>query len=243
MDPNAQLSTPSPPVIMLPGHTIERETTITVECHDRAFNLVTATLDAEPTSEPLFRVEAKWGTSWSLRRKVFDVAPARGGDGSSARREHLFDLRHHSADPKNGWVVETGEGGGDGDGDGSNRRGRRRLAELTHHKQITSLGHSDIDATVRTAAGEDVVVRMRRVGDRAGDLETVVVGVDGDVAPFARIEKVAYSPPPGLVGLIVRERAEGPTSVWRARAAAGVDLTLVMVMVLCRAQMCHVWKK
>ncbi|KAL1846339.1 hypothetical protein Daus18300_014280 [Diaporthe australafricana] len=219
--PVAPLSTPSPPVIMLPGHTTERETSITVECHHHAFNLVTATLDGDP-SEPLFRVEAKLGTSWSWRRRVYAESPE-----EQQQRRHLFDFRHASVDPKNRWLVEAADD-------------KRQLAELVHQKQITSLGHSDIDATVRTAAGEDVVVSMQRAaGDEGG--EDVTVSVDG--APFARIDKVAYTPPTGVVGYVVGEKAKGPSSVWKVTAAAGVDLALVMVMALCRAEMYHVWKK
>ncbi|KAI3399859.1 hypothetical protein diail_5370 [Diaporthe ilicicola] len=217
----APLTTPSPPVIMLPGHTTERETSITVECHHHAFNLVTATLDGDP-SEPLFRVEAKLGTSWSWRRKVFADSP---GGSPPEQRRHLFDFRHASVDPKNRWLVEAA-------GD------KRQLAELVHQKQITSLGHSDVDATVRTVAGEDVVVSMRRADDVGED---VTVSVDG--APFARIEKVSYQAPTGVVGSLIGEKATGPSSVWKVKAADGVDLALVMVMTLCRAEMYHVWKK
>lgn len=210
--------------MMLPGHTTERETSITVECHHHAFNLVTATLDGDP-GEPLFRVEAKLGTSWSWRRRVFAEAP---DGGSPDQRRHLFDFRHASVDPKNPWLVEAADD-------------KRQLAELVHQKQITSLGHSDVDATVRTAAGEDVVVSMRREGDGHRGGEAVTVSVDG--APFARIDNVAYTAPTGVVGYVVGEKAKGPPSVWRVTAAAGADLALVMVMTLCRAEMYHVWKK
>lgn len=211
---------------MLEGHTSTRETSFTVECHDRAFNLVTTALDTPP-NEPLFRAESKLGTSWSWRRKVY-ASPGGGGGGAAAAHEHLFDFRHHSADPKNRWLVEAA-------GD------KRQLADLVHRKQVTSVGHSDIDATVRTTAGEDVVVSMRRSGSAGVEFEDMSLSV-GDTT-FAHIQKIAYTPPVGLIGKIVRESTKSPSSVWKATVAEGVDMSLVMAMVLCRAEMCHVWKK
>lgn len=221
----APLTTPKPPVIMLDGHTRTTETSFTVECHDRAFNLVTAALDTPP-NEPLFRAESKLGTSWSWRRKVFSAGP--GGDAAAAAQEHLFDFRHHSVDPKNRWLVEAADD-------------KRQLAELVHAKQVTSVGHSDINATVRTTAGEDVVVSMRRSGSASVAFEDMSLSV-GDTT-FAHIQKIAYTPPVGLVGKVIGESVKSPSSVWKATVAEGVDMSLVMVMVLCRAEMCHVWKK
>lgn len=215
------LTTPKPPVIMLEGYTSTRETSFTVECHDRVFNLVTTALDTPP-SEPLFRAESKLGTSWSWRRKVYDQ-PA------GAEQRHIFDFRHHSVDPKNRWLVEAADD-------------KRQLAELVHRKQVTSVGHSDIDATVRTTAGEDVVVSMRRCGsEESAAFEDMSLSV-GDTT-FAHIQKIAYTPPVGLVGKVVGESIKSPSSVWKATVAEGVDMSLVMAMVLCRAEMCHVWKK
>lgn len=214
------LSTPKPPVIMLEGFTSTEETSFTVECHDRVFNLVTTALDT-PGNEPLFRAESKLGTSWSWRRKVFDQP-------TGAEQKHIFDFRHHSADPKNRWLVEAADD-------------KRQLAELVHKKQVTSVGHSDIDATVRTTAGEDVVVSMRRSGSESAAFENMSLSV-GDTT-FAHIQKIAYTPPVGLVGKIAGESIKSPSSVWKATVAEGVDMSLVMAMVLCRAEMCHVWKK
>lgn len=222
------LTTPKPPVNMLEGYTSTRETSFTVECHDRVFNLVTTALDAPP-NEPLFRAESKLGTSWSWRRKVYDQSSSADGDeGDAATQKHIFDFRHASADPKNRWLVEAADD-------------KRQLAELVHKKQVTSVGHSDIDATVRTTAGEDVVVSMRRSGSASVEFEDMSLSV-GDTK-FASIQKVAYTPPVGLVGKIVGESVKSPSSVWKATVAEGVDMSLVMVMVLCRAEMCHVWKK
>ncbi|KAH8785209.1 membrane bound O-acyl transferase family-domain-containing protein [Diaporthe sp. PMI_573] len=132
---------------MLEGYTSTRETSFTVECHDRVFNLVTTALDTPP-NEPLFRAESKLGTSWSWRRKVYDQSSsADEGEGGAAAQKHIFDFRHASIDPKNRWLVESVDD-------------KRQLAELVHKKQVTSVGHSDIDATVRTTAGEDVLIPL-----------------------------------------------------------------------------------
>ncbi|KKY39625.1 hypothetical protein UCDDA912_g00329 [Diaporthe ampelina] len=197
---------------MLEGFTSTTETSFTVECHDRVFNLVTTALDTPPNG-PLFRAESKLGTSWSWRRKVFSA----GGEG--AAQKHIFDFRHHSVDPKNRWLVEAA-------GD------KRQLAELVHRKQVTSVGHSDIDATVRTTAGEDVVVSMRRSGSASVAFEDMSLSVGGTT--FAHIQKIAYTPPVGLVGKVVGESIKSPSSVWKATVAEGVDMSLVMVMVLFR---------
>lgn len=224
----APLATPQPPIVMLEGYTSTKETSFMVDCHDSVFNLVTTRLDTPP-NEPLFRVESKLGTSWSWRRKVYDqTSDSEGADGGAATQKHIFDFRHASMDPKNRWLVEAADD-------------RRHLAELVHKKQLTSMGHSDIDAVVRTTAGEDVIVSMRRSRSAGVEFEDMCLTV-GDTT-FALIQKVAYTPPVGLVGKIVGEDVKGPSSVWKATVAEGVDMSLVMVMVLCRAEMCHVWKK
>ncbi|KAI4868912.1 hypothetical protein F4820DRAFT_444557 [Hypoxylon rubiginosum] len=116
---------------------------------------------------------------------------------------------------KNGWVVESPDGG--------------QLCSLQHKAQVTR-DHSAVDVTVRTEAGEDVLAVMRPNGHAA---ITVTVSV-GDTI-IATVHKVEDNSP-GMRG--DRER-----SVWEARVAAGVDLSFIMVMVLCRAEMGHVWKQ
>ncbi|KAI0907730.1 hypothetical protein F4823DRAFT_601847 [Ustulina deusta] len=119
---------------MLGDYLSQQETTLTLHCHDSTFQKVTA-LDTE--QKPVFRVEGStWGTSWSWRRKVFDATDNR----------HFFDFRHESFDFKNRWIVEDATG--------------RKLCSLVHKNQLTS-NHSAIDATVRTVAGEDILVCMR----------------------------------------------------------------------------------
>jgi len=223
------LQTPKPPVCMLTGHTTQQETSLTVHCYDKTFKQVTASLDTGAASdEPLFDVQgAVWGTSWSLRRKVHSRSSP-GNAGSESTHSHLFDFRHHSLDLKNGWVVEAA-------GDG------RVLATLVHSNFATK-HHSNINATVYTTAGEDILVTMHQLGD---DAKVVQLRVGGK--PFATIEKAeANKTQVTLVGGFVMQQQAGgnkPRTVWKVKTAAGVDLSLVMVMVLSRAEMAHVWGK
>ncbi|KAI3335554.1 hypothetical protein F4824DRAFT_510754 [Ustulina deusta] len=151
-----KLQSPSPPVNMLGDYLSQQETTLTLHCHDSTFQKVTA-LDTE--QKPVFRVEGStWGTSWSWRRKVFDAADNR----------HLFDFRHESFDFKNRWIVEDATG--------------RKLCSLVHKNQLTS-NHLAIDATVRTVAGEDILVCMR---PQDGAALTTTVSVSGIIIATIR---------------------------------------------------------
>ncbi|KAI0435720.1 hypothetical protein F4803DRAFT_557712 [Xylaria telfairii] len=200
-----ELQSPSPPVTMLGNHVSKGETTLTLHCHDSTFKKATA-LDAE--GNPIFRVEGtKWGTSWSWRRKVFDAIDNR----------HLFDFRHESLDFKNRWVVEDTTG--------------RKLGSLVHKSQLTT-NHSAIDATVRTIAGEDVLVIMR---PQDGEALTVTVSV-GDSTIIATISKVADN-------RRILFRGDQDSTVWLLRVAAATDLAMITALALCRAEMGHVWNQ
>lgn len=185
------LQTPIPPVNMLSGYMSQQETTFTVHCYDNSFKYVAA-LDA--TGKPLFHVEgATFGTSWSWQRKVWD---------SSSHRRLLFDFRHKSFDIQNSWIVESPDG--------------QKLCSFVHKANITSK-YSAVHVTVRTEAGEDVLVLMR--ADGYGALKTIV---SVDDVPFATIFKVNN-------GDVRSQRSRG--SDWEVRAASGVDLSLVSVFI------------
>ncbi|ETS78832.1 hypothetical protein PFICI_08685 [Pestalotiopsis fici W106-1] len=126
----------------------------------------------------------------------------------------LFDFRHHKFDNKNGWVVESPDG--------------QKLCSL-EHAAFLKKGHAAITAIVRTTAGEDVRVEMMPMDHSA---LTTTVGVDG--CPFAAITKIEDND--------VTLRGGKDRSVWSVQAASGVDLSLLLAMVLCRAEMGHVWK-
>ncbi|KAI1377694.1 hypothetical protein F4677DRAFT_45302 [Hypoxylon crocopeplum] len=194
---------PNPPLIMLGGHMSQHETELIIRCHDRIFRKVSA---SDHSGQALFRVEgARFGTSWSWRRKVFD----------SVTDKHLFDVRHENFDIKNKWVVETPDA--------------LQLCSLVHKAQLTS-NHSSINVTVRTEAGEQVLVVMRQV-DRSA--LTVIISI-GDTT-IATIQKTEDN---DITFLGNKDR-----SVWKARVAAGVDLKLIMAIALCRAEMGHLWRQ
>lgn len=101
------IEAPQPPVSMLAGYTTQQETSLTIYCHDKVFKRVTASLDRANGDKALFNIQSVlWGTSWSLRRKVYgrslgNVSPESTGS------YYLFDFRHHSIDLSNGWVVKA----------------------------------------------------------------------------------------------------------------------------------------
>lgn len=196
-----QLSTPSPRIIMLGGHESKKEMTFTIHCHDPTFKEVIASSgDSDAEGETLFYVEGStFGTSWSWRRHVFS------GEKGSSNDNHIFDFRHNSLDIKNGWVIEAPAIKGEAK--------PRILCYLVHKKEFTS-EHSAINATVRTEVGEDVMVVMRSKDTAA---ITSTISVDG--VCFATIHKEEEN---DVVFRGTRDR-----SVWKARVAAGVDLSLV----------------
>lgn len=179
----------NPPVVMLGDHVTQKGTELTIHCHDRFFNKVTA---VDGTGQEVFRVEGMtWGTSWSLRRRAW----------AEPGHKHAFDLRHESISIKNGWLVEA-------PGDG------QKICKLVHNSYLTKM-HSDINATVRTKAGEEVLVTMRQ-RDLAATSVTVSVGDE----TLATIDKFEYN-----------ERlfqCERDRSVWKAHVRPGVDLSLVI---------------
>lgn len=125
----------SPPLTMLRGGTYvaEKETLLTVLCHDRLQSKINIYME----DKSVFHVEgARWGTSWSWRRKVFD-------DTTGA---HLFDFRHESVSLRNGWIIQNDE--------------KEKLCSLVHKRFFTKT-HSGIVGTLRTQAGEDVTVHMQ----------------------------------------------------------------------------------
>ncbi|KAI1172194.1 hypothetical protein F4777DRAFT_562907 [Nemania sp. FL0916] len=198
-----KLQSPNPAVNMLGDYVSQKETTLMLHCHDSTFKKATA-VDRE--KHHVFRVEGTtWGTSWSWRRKVFDAA----------KNQHLFDFRHESLDLKNRWLVEDTTG--------------RKLCSLVHKNQLTA-NHSAIDATVRTVAGEDVIVAMRPL-DGAALTTTISVG---DVV-IAIIRKV--------IDNTKTFRGDQDNSVWELRVAPLTDLAMILALAMCRAEMGHVWKQ
>lgn len=199
---------------------VDEETTITVECHDRVFQSVTVLDEAGQT---IYTAEGKGMGSWSWRRTVKD-----------ASGRPLFDLRHFGYGMKNKWAVESPDG--------------RKICSLQHVTYMNK-ERSALDAVVRNEAakGEEVAVEVRPM-DR-GALRTMVSIED---APVAEIRILEANDVVNLQGL--------NRSVWQARVAGGVDIALVstnvllykqnsnftaqiLVIILCRAEMQHVWRQ
>lgn len=204
---------------MLPVHMSGEETSFAVHCGDQMFQNMAVVSDSSP-NETLFHVEgATWGTSWIVRRKLYE------GPLDRSPSMHLLGFRHGRLEIKNGWVVEAA-------GDG------RVIVNLTHRDFFTKQ-HSAINATVHTMAGDKVLVTMRHVADEGAMMDARV----GD-GTFAIIEKTDNEL--ALVGPVVlafESSKDKPQSAWKVRVAAGVDLSLVIVFALCRIEMRHVWGK
>lgn len=194
------LESPIPSLTMLPNQTSDQETKFTIICHDEIFERVTT---ADEHGKPLFRVSGgPWGSSWSWRRKVWDVRAAALENNNNNNNKCLFDLRHYKISLKNGWIVETPEG--------------QEICSLVH-KAFFTKEHSAINATMRTEAGEQVLVCMRPVAG-AGCASKVTVNI-GETT-IAVISKVSSDTEASFgVG------RHG--SVWEARVAAGVDQSFV----------------
>ncbi|KAF2997735.1 hypothetical protein E8E14_003128 [Neopestalotiopsis sp. 37M] len=157
----------------------------------------------------------------SSEQELFRVEGSAFGTSWSWRRKvldatgrNLYDFRHHKFDNKNGWVVESPDG--------------QKLCSL-EHAAFLKKGHAAITAIVRTTAGEDVQIEMTPMDHSA---LTTTIGVGGSL--FAAITKVEDNN--------ISFRAGKDRSVWSVRAAPGVDLSLLLAMALCRAEMGHVWK-
>jgi hypothetical protein len=218
MDTN--LETLSFPVTISDGPHGKGETSITVRCHDRLFESVTVLDEA---GQKLFTVESPGMRSWSWRRTVKDAS------GSP-----IFDLRHFGYGMKNKWAVETPSG--------------REICSLKHVTHMNK-ERSALDMVVRNEAdkGTEVMVEVRPK-DRSA--LTTLVNIEG--SHVAEIQNLESNDVANLQGL--------DRSVWKGRVAGGVDLTLVstnallykqnanftveiLVIILCRAEMQHVWRQ
>lgn len=205
----------SPPLTMLQGdaYVTDKETVLTVLCHDRLQSRVSIYMEGKS----LFHVEgARWGTSWSWRRRVFE-------DATGA---HLFDFRHESVSLRNGWLIQNGE--------------QEKLCSLVHKKFFTKT-HSGIAATLRTQGGEEVMVDMEPSDEckpctdigpenlcnsvRIGYTDAAIVAVATTVSvgnqTVACIYKIAMET--SLSGY------DKDRSLYKIHVAAGVDLSFVRI--------------
>ncbi|KAJ5272280.1 hypothetical protein N7478_007405 [Penicillium angulare] len=125
----------------------------------------------------------------------------------------VFDLRRYAVDLKMRWFVQDSN--------------EKKIAELCHERFFTSK-HTAINARI-CHSGEVVEMRPR---DAQGSTCYVSIGN----ATIAEITVHTNNTPK----LIVRDR---DMSVLRVRVARGVDLSLVVLMALVRAEMMHIWRK
>ncbi|KAI2633924.1 hypothetical protein GGS21DRAFT_119744 [Xylaria nigripes] len=154
---------------------------------------------------------------------LFRIVGASFGKSWSWRRKvydaktnaHLFDFRHENLDIKNRWVVEDPAG--------------NKIGSLVHDTQISS-NHSAVNATLRNSAGEDVRIAMRPEDAAA---TTTTLSIDGK--PFAFLRKVADN--------LRRVGGYEDKTIWELRIASAVDLSIIVVLALCRAEMGHVWQQ
>ncbi|KAH7309824.1 hypothetical protein B0I35DRAFT_440689 [Stachybotrys elegans] len=105
---------------------------------------------------------------------------------------------------------------------------KQTICDLEHKKRFTE--PVAVDATVHTQAGDQVLVVMRP-NDYAATTTTVSVS-DTTIAVISKV-----------VDNIQAYKTDKERSVWKAKIAGGVDLSLILIMMLCRAEMGHVWKQ
>lgn len=118
----------------------------------------------------------------------------------------LFDFRQHTLGIKKGWVVEGPDG--------------KQLCSLRHdiHGRPNSSGaHSCVEADVWTQDGDYAQFQMCSFGS---ELQVTNKSVAEHDRVFATIHKVDVIDTPGT-------RGDPERSIWQARVAAGVDLSLV----------------
>ncbi|KAI0974216.1 hypothetical protein F4678DRAFT_402983 [Xylaria arbuscula] len=134
---------------------------------------------------------------------------------NSAGDRLLFDFRHESSDVKDRWKVEDPNG--------------REMCSLAYEKQTTSA----VEATVHTLAGEDVLVLMRP--QSCGSVWTSISVGGATIATICRFVDNAR-----IWGNTNRNKDQ---TAWVIHVAAGVDLSMITVLALSRAEMAHVWKQ
>lgn len=151
---------------MLPDYVTSRETSLTIQCHDRMFSKVTA-LDED--GRTLFRVEgttlntALGAIFWTWRRRLVDNAG-----------NHVCDLRHKRFDVCYNWAVEDAQG--------------RRISTLVH-SAFLKRGPNSIKVTVHTTAGEEVPIMML-----PQDRSALTVAIKIGESTIAIVSKVASNP-------------------------------------------------
>ncbi|KAI4763353.1 hypothetical protein E4T52_08036 [Aureobasidium sp. EXF-3400] len=139
----------------------------------------------------------------------------------SASGTKLFDLRHMGYAMKNDWAVEDPQG--------------KRICSLRHVSGMTARNRSNLDAVVHGECEADDVGNVVEIRPKdRGALSTSVLFQGRELATIANVEAN------DVRGL---EKKGLDRTVWKASVNAGVDISLILVAVLCLAEMEHVWRQ
>ncbi|KAI4842263.1 hypothetical protein E4T44_07408 [Aureobasidium sp. EXF-8845] len=133
----------------------------------------------------------------------------------------LFDLRHFGYAMKNDWAVEDPTG--------------KRICSLKHVSGKAARNRSNLDAVVHGESTADDVGNTVEIRPKdRGALSTAVLYQGHELATILNTEANDVQSP---------EKKGLDRTVWKARINAGVDISLILVAVLCLAEMEHVWRQ
>ncbi|KAI5206785.1 hypothetical protein E4T39_02350 [Aureobasidium subglaciale] len=133
----------------------------------------------------------------------------------------LFELRHMGYAMKNDWAVEDVEG--------------KRICSVKHVSGSAARNRSNLDAVIHGESAADDIGNTIEIRPRdRGALSTVVQYQGTKLADVLNTEANDVSS--------LEEKGLDRT-VWKAHINKGVDASLILVAVLCLAEMEHVWRQ
>ncbi|KAI5271012.1 hypothetical protein E4T47_05660 [Aureobasidium subglaciale] len=133
----------------------------------------------------------------------------------------LFELRHMGYAMKNDWAVENVEG--------------KRICSLKHVSGSAAQNRSNLDAVIHGESAADDIGNTIEIRPRdRGALSTVVQYQGMKLADILNTEA-------NDVGSLEKKGLD--RTVWKAHINKGVDVSLILVAVLCLAEMEHVWRQ
>ncbi|KAG9698975.1 hypothetical protein KCU95_g16972, partial [Aureobasidium melanogenum] len=139
-------------------------------------------------------------------------------DGSGRK---LFELRHMGYAMKNDWAVEDIEG--------------KRICSLKHVSGMAARNRSNLNAVIHGQSAADDVGNTIEVRPRdRGALSTAVLYQGAELANILNTE---------ANDVFSLEKKGLDRTVWKARINNGVDISFILVVVLCLAEMEHVWRQ
>ncbi|KAH0365273.1 hypothetical protein KCU65_g6228, partial [Aureobasidium melanogenum] len=139
-------------------------------------------------------------------------------DGSGRK---LFELRHLGYTLKNDWAVENVEG--------------KRICSLKHVSGMAARNRSTLDAVIHGQSAADDVGNTIEIRPRdRGALSTVVLYQGAELANILNTE---------ANDVTSLEKKGLDRTVWKAHINSGVDISFILVAVLCLAEIEHVWRQ